>query len=305
MARNWKKLFSNCYRNDARLKGRFPGLIMKKIIFFVMLCCAYTAKGQELYVYSEPASNMPTGSLSAKFSASYVGRQPQSGNRFMQRYTPELMVGINKNWMVHVGTTFADMHTQNFRWESVYMYAKYRFLSKDELHSHFRMAVFADAAYSRSPFHYDEISLQGDKSGVQLGVIATQLWNKFALSATASHLQALDESRNDKVEYIPSRIYKAMNYSLSGGYLLLPFQYTDYKQTNLNLYTEFLAQQSLDRKAWYVDMAPAIQLIFNSNAKLNLGYRFQLKGDMQRMTSNSWLISFERTFLNALPRKKK
>ena len=66
-------------------------------------------------------------------------------NRFIQRYTPEIMFGINKNWMVHLAGTFADMHTNKFRWESVYLYGKYRFLSNDELHSHFRMAVFADA----------------------------------------------------------------------------------------------------------------------------------------------------------------
>lgn len=206
--------------------------------------------------------------------------------------------------MVHVGGTFADMHTRNFRWESVYVYGKYRFLSNDELHSHFRMAAFADASYTRSPFHFEEISLQGDKSGVQLGLIATQLWNKLALSGTVSHTQVLDKSRNDKVLYTPSRIYQSMNYSFSAGYLVLPFEYTDYKQTNLNIYTEVLAQQSLDRKAYYVDLAPAVQLIFNSNAKLNLGYRFELKGDMLRMTESSWLISFERTFLNALKKKK-
>ena len=207
--------------------------------------------------------------------------------------------------MLHVGGTFADMHTKNFRWESVYLYGKYRFFSSDDLHSHFRMAAFADVAYNRSPFHHDEVSLQGDNSGVQLGLIATQLWGKFALSGTASHTQVLDKERNDKsVVYVPSRIYQTMNYSLSAGYLVLPFQYTDYKQTNLNIYTEVLAQQSLDRKAYYVDMAPAIQFIFNSNAKLNLGYRFQLNGDMHRMARNSWLIAFERTFLNALRKKK-
>jgi hypothetical protein len=208
--------------------------------------------------------------------------------------------------MVHVGGTFADMHTKNFRWESVYLYSKYRFLSNDDLHSHFRMAAFADLAYTRSPFHYDEINLQGDKSGVQLGLIATQLWNKLAVSGTLSHTQVLDKSRNSKTNiYIPSRIYQAMNYSLSAGYLVLPFEYTDYRQTNLNIYTEVLAQQSLDRKAYFVDMAPAVQLIFNSNAKLNLGYRFQLNGDMLRMSKSSWLISFERTFLGALKKQKK
>ena len=277
---------------------------MKKSIFLCIIFCSLAAKGQELYVYTEPASNMPAHSLSTKLSANYIGKLQGNQNRFMQRYTPELMFGISKRWMIHVGGTFADMHTTNFRWESVYLYGKYRFISKDDLHSHFRMAAFADASYSRSPFHYDEVSLQGDKSGVQAGIIATQLWNKLAVSATVSHVQALDESRNDKVQYNPSRIYQVMNYSLSAGYLLLPFEYVDYKQTNLNLYAEVLSQQSLDRKAYYLDLAPAIQLIFNSNAKLNIGYRFELNGDMQRMTSSSWLISFERTFLNALKWKK-
>ena len=276
---------------------------MKKIIILFMFFCAVAARGQELYIYSEPASNIPARSVSAKLSANYITKQVPD-NRFMQRYTPEIMFGLNKNWMLRVGGSFADMRTKNFRWESVNVYGKYRFLSKDELHSHFRMAAFADASYTRSPFHFDEVSLQGDKSGIQFGLIATQLWNKLALSGTVSHTQVLDDSRNNKVLYIPSRIYQVMNYSLSAGYLVLPFQYTDYKQTNLNVYTEVLAQQSLDRKAYYVDLAPAVQLIFNSNAKLNLGYRFQLNGDMQRMARNSWLISFERTLLNALKKKK-
>jgi hypothetical protein len=277
---------------------------MKKNILWILVFCTYVAGGQELYVYTEPASNMPARSISAKLSSNFITRQ-SPGNRFMQRYMPEIMFGINKNWMVHLGGTFADMHTRNFRWESVYLYGKYRFLSKDELHSHFRMAAFADMAYTRSPFHYDEVSLQGDKSGIQLGLIATQLWNKLAMSATVSHTQVLDESRNSKTDiYIPSRIYQVMNYSLSAGYLVLPFEYTDYKQTNVNIYTEVLAQQALDRKTWFVDLAPAVQLIFNSNTKINIGYRVQLNGDMQRMTKNSWLIAFERTFLNALRKKK-
>jgi len=276
---------------------------MKYFLLIITFLCYLNSSTQELYVYSEPASNMPAHSISAKLSSNLIARQDPY-NRFMQRYTPEIMFGINKNWMVHAGATFANMHTDNFRWESVYLYGKYRFLSSDDLHSHFRMAVFGEAAYSRSPFHFDELSFQGDKSGEQVGVIATQLWHKLAVSATVSHLQSLDGSRNDKTLYVPSRIYQAMNYSLSAGYLLLPFEYTDYRQTNLNLYAEFLAQQSLDRKAYYVDFAPAVQLIFNSTTKLNLGYRFQLGGDMQRMTKNSWLISVERAFLNALKKRR-
>lgn len=277
---------------------------MRFLILLTILLGGTSLQAQELYVFTEPASNMPAHSISAKLSAVYMPPQPWN-DRSMQRYTPELMLGINKKLMLHTGLTFSNVHTTNFRWESAYLYGKYRFISKDELHSHFRMAVFGEAAYSRSPFHNEEVSLQGDKSGLQVGLIATQLWNKFALSGTASHTQVLHESRNSKVQYIPSRIYQAMNYSLSAGYLLLPFNYTDYKQTNLNLYTEVLAQQTLDRSRYYVDVAPAVQLIFNSNAKLNLGYRFQVGGNMVRMSESSWLISFERTFLNALKKQKK
>ena len=84
----------------------------------------------------------------------------------------------------------------------------------------------------------------------------------------------------------------------------MPKEYTDYKQTNLNLYLEFLAQQSLDRSAYFIDMAPALQLIFNSNTKLNVGYRFELSGTMQRMAKNLWLVSVERTFLNVLRKRQ-
>jgi hypothetical protein len=96
-----------------------------------------------------------------------------------------------------------------------------------------------------------------------------------------------------------------MNYSLSAGYLLFPKEYTDYKQMNLNLYAEILAQQTLDQKKHYIDIAPALQFIFNSNFKVNIGYRFQVTGNMERMATNSWQISLERTFLNALKKGTK
>jgi hypothetical protein len=195
------------------------------------------------------------------------------------------------------------MHTTAFRYESFSLYAKYRFLSHDEIHKHFRMAVFVDGSATRAPFHYDEITLMGDKNGVELGLIATQLWNKLALSGTISHTQVLDQSRKNDVIYVPTRAYQSMNYSLSAGYLLFPKEYTNYKQLNINLYTELLAEQTLDIKKHCVDLAPALQFIFNSNAKLNIGYRFQVSGNMSRMSNNSWLVSFERTFLNALKKK--
>jgi hypothetical protein len=277
---------------------------MRKYFPMALLLLALNAGAQELYVYSEPASNMPAHSISAKLTGHFVGSDNVYG-RFSQRYMPEIMFGFSKKLMVHVSATFADMHTDDFNFESVSLYAKYRFLSRDEIHQHFRMAVFADASYTRVPFHYDEITLMGDKSGVEAGIIATQLWHRFALSGTLSHTQVLDKSRNSKTIYVPERNYQSINYTVSGGYLLLPKEYTDYKQLNVNLYTEFIGQQTLDRRTWFIDMAPALQLIFNSNTKLNLGYRFQLDGNMDRMANQSYLVSLERTFLNALKKRKK
>jgi hypothetical protein len=276
---------------------------MKKLFIICLVFSAIGSQAQELYVFTEPASNMPAHSLSFKLTDHFVTND-RIYTSFRQRIMPQLMFGFSKKFMFHVGATFSNMHTRKFYYESVNMYAKYRFLSKDDIHQHFRMAVFLDGSITNAPFHYDEISLMGDKSGVELGVIATELRNKLALSATISHTQVFDKSRNDKVIYVPERLYQSINYSLSAGYLLFPREYTNYKQTNLNIYAELLGEQSLDAGKYCLDLAPAIQLIFNSNSKLNIGYRFQVAGNMTRMSNVNWLVSFERTFLNALKKKK-
>jgi hypothetical protein len=271
---------------------------MKKYCtLIVLLLIIARLQAQELYVFSEPASNMPARSLSAKLT-SYYNVDKLRDDRITQRYIPELMWGVSKKLMLHLGTSLADMHTRNFRWEAWYLYGKYRFLSLDDVHKHFRAAIFVKGAHSRNPFHYDEVSLI-DKSGITGGLIATGLVNKTAVSLTVSNTQILGKERSSKVLYIPPRIFQAMNYSLSTGYLLLPREYINFKQTNVNLYAELLAQQTIGRKTHYVDLAPAVQFIFNSVSKLNIGYRFQVSGNMERMAKQSLLVSYEYTFLNA------
>jgi hypothetical protein len=272
---------------------------MKIFLAAFFLSIVMQSNCQELYVFTEPASNMPAHSISLKLADHFVSND-KIYNRFSQRVMPQLMFGISKKFMFHLGASFANMHTAAFKYESVNFYAKYRFLSIDDVHRHFRMAAFVDASKTKAPFHYDEITLMGDKTGVEAGLIATQLLNKLAVSGSISHIQVLDKSRNNDIIYVPARMYQSINYSLSAGYLLLPKEYKNYKQLNVNLYSELLAEQSLDFKKHSIDLAPAIQFIFNSNAKLNMGYRFQLNGNMQRMATNSWLVAFERTFLNAL-----
>jgi len=275
---------------------------MKFFLLLILFVTAAISNAQELYPYTEPASNMPARSMSVKLSGMFG--KGVHGNRLEQRYSPEVMFGISKKWMLHAGFTFSNMYERFYYYESARIYAKYRFLSMDEVHKHFRMAAFATAAYSRNRLQHNELNLMGDHSGVQVGVIATQLWNKLAVSGTASLVEVFDKKRNDKT--VPQQYaFESLNYSLSAGFLVLPVDYKDYKQTNLNIYAELLGGRNLDWKyeKYYLDLAPAIQLIFNSTSKLNVGYRFQLKSDIYRNMKNSWMVSYEHIFLNALKKK--
>lgn len=275
---------------------------MRIIIVFLLLCISEWLHSQELYVFKESASNLPAKSISLKLTDHYTAENKLyggAGHRFM----PQVSVGFSKKLMLRVATSFSNMHTLAFKYESVSIYAKYRFLSHDDIHKHFRMAFYAEAAKTNAAFHYNEISLMGDKSGVGIGFIATQLWNKFAITATVGNTQVFDRSRGNAVIYIPARTYSSLDYAVSAGYLVLPRAYTSYKQVNLNLYLELIGQQSLDQAYHFTDIAPALQLIFNSNTKLNFGYRSQLGGNHPRMNTRSWLFSIERTLLNAFKKK--
>ena len=166
---------------------------MRKFLPVIIMMIAVKGTSQELYPFTEPASNMPAKSISLKLS-SMLGKGPHS-ERIMQRYMPEIMLGLNKNWMLHGSITFSDMHESYVYFESAKLYAKYRFYSNDEVHKHFRMAAFGSAIYSRNQLNYNEINMYGDQTAAQVGVIATQLWNKLAISGTVSLIEVFDKER--------------------------------------------------------------------------------------------------------------
>ena len=49
---------------------------MKLTSILFLVFCSYIAKGQELYVYTEPASNMPARSYECKDSALIIWEAP-------------------------------------------------------------------------------------------------------------------------------------------------------------------------------------------------------------------------------------
>ena len=265
---------------------------MRIVLTCLLALFTFAGGAQELYIYSEPASNMPAHTIGVKGTTMF--------DKDNIRIMPEVMFGFNKNFMLHVAAPFSNMYTGKTRWEAAYVYGKYRFLSKDEVHRHFRMAAFGELGYTRNPYLYDEISLQGERSGAQFGLIATQLVNKFAASATVSYTGTFKASEADPLINTPGITRNALNFTLSSGLLVLPREYTSYNQTNFNIYLELLGQRSFERDRYYLDLAPAAQFIFNSNTKLNLGYRFQLTGNMFRPMERSFLVGIEHTFFNAL-----
>jgi len=284
---------------------------MKKcIILLAFVSINLAVQAQELYVNTEPASNMPTNSMGFRFTNKFFNMKFE-GNTGM-RFEPEVMFGISKKLMVHGVGYFSNNMQEDIRFEGGSFYAKYRFLSNDDLHSHFRMAAYAKGSLIDNPYYpvlnaghdhsgrnyeNEELDLEGMTSGAGAGIIATQLIHKLALSGTVGYNRFMKNLKNE----LPANISRSMvNYSLSAGYLLLPVKYKSYEQTNLNLYVEFLGKSNIDqyRAGYYVDVAPAIQFIFNSTTRLDFSYRTQLFGDMARNMDKSFLVRVEHNIFN-------
>lgn len=259
----------------------------------LLLCVSLQLKAQELYVFTEPASNMAAKSIGIR-----VTNEGIFNNGAMNRTVPEVMVGFNKNLMAHAQGFFSDMDGK-YRLEGGSVYAKYRFLSLDGIQQHLRAAAFGRLSTSKRPTYTEDINLEGDNSGVQGGLIFTQLLHKLALSATLSYTKAFEqESRQIAGMPAPDQL---LGYSLSSGYLLLPFVYKNYNQPNFNLYFEMLGKTNPVNGKSYLDLAPAVQVIINSRTRIDLGYRFQVAGDMPgRYNKNMYLARAEFNFFNVL-----
>ncbi len=257
-------------------------------------------KAQELYVYTEPASNMPTKSigirLNKQYMPSYTDTKTNVSNGNMYRINPEIMLGINKYIMLHANVYASNMHQNNFNLEGGGFYLKYRFISIDNRQTHFRIAAFAKASLINNKIQYNEINLSGDNSGIGSGIIATQLLHKLALSFTGGYIKSINNLYD---ELNTNQATQSYNYSLSSGYLLFPLQYKNYKQTNVNFYAEFLGKYNPSSKEDFVDIATAVQFIFISKMRLDIGYRRQITGNMLRINKQEFLVRFEYNIFNA------
>lgn len=260
---------------------------------FLIWCClasTLTAFAQELFVNTEPASNMARNSLGIRLE-----NQGYFNPGFKNRSTLEMMYGASKNLMLHASGYISNFYQQKQHLDGFSAYAKYRFLSIDSVQKHFRGAAFIKASNINNPIINQEINLEGDNSGLQGGLVFTQLLRKLALSGSVSYLRGLDNQHNT----IPAGFAKdAVAYSLSSGYLLFPKNYSNYNQTNVNLYVELLGKANPSYGQSYLDAAPAVQFIFNSVFRVDLSYRTPLYNSMTRNSQNMYLVRLEYNLFN-------
>ncbi len=267
---------------------------MKKNLLFVFLLIYITGFSQELFVFTEPASNMPAKSFGIRDMNAFMY---EKDGKLNYHNMPELMWGINKKWMVHAQGFISNRQDGGFETEGGSLYAKYRFFSQDDVQSHFRMALYGRYSLNRADIHQQEIETMGHNSGYEAGFIATQLLHKVAISSSISYERALDNKPNYTFPLTESN--SAMNYTFSIGKLMYPKKYTNYNQTNINFMIELLGQRLNGNQKSYLDIGPSLQFIINSQARIDIGYRQQLYSTMERTAPNGMIFKLEYLFFNA------
>ena len=265
---------------------------MRKIIVLLFLVLfSHVSKGQELFVVTDPASNVPAGSVSIRLGQLLFKEKFEEGYNY--HLMPEVTWGMNKNLMFRASAFVSNRNTELVT-EGASFYSKFRFYSTDDLNSHFRLAAFGRYSFNNSDIHQEQIEIMGHNSGFETGLIATKLIKKVAISSSVSFERAYDNKPN--YVYPTTQGNSATNYTLSFGKLMYPKKYTNYKQTNINLMIEFVGQTINENGKSYLDVVPAIQFIINSQARVDLAYRQELVNSMLRTAPNGAYLNLEYTF---------
>ena len=292
-------------------------------IFLIFL--SLSSGAQELYNITLPASTLPKGLLGVRlFNESY------SESGLIRKITVlKVMYGITPKLSVTLAGVASDYHSRYLPVDFILhdhsggnappsanapeatpnpyifggadLYAQYRFLSSDGQNSHFRMAAYGEGSYIRIASHLGEPELLTHNSGFGAGLITTYLKSHFAATITLGYVIPTEYKGDAFDKYggaYPTTIKygNAFNYDLALGYLLFPRHYKSYKQSNINLYLEFLGRSygaahvtqqdgvvtyhipdnAFLKAGNYVDINPGIQWIIKSSLRVDFSVGFPL-----------------------------
>jgi hypothetical protein len=266
---------------------------MKKLLLLSTVFFFQKGISQELFLVTDPASNVPANSLSVNVQQSLFKEKFETGYNY--HLMPEATYGFNKNLMFRA-TAFVSNRNTSLITEGGSFYTKYRFFSSDDINSHFRLAAFGRYSFNNADIHQEQIEIMGHNTGFETGLVATKLIKKLAISTSISFEKAFDNKPNYP---FPNNLGdNATNYTLSFGKLMYPKKYTNFKQTNINLMLEFVGQTINENGISYLDVVPVIQFIFNSQARLDLAYRHELMSSMLRSAPNGVYLNLYYTFFD-------
>jgi len=260
-----------------------------------------TSLAQELFINTEPASNMPTHSYGFVIGSESFGESGSLRTRndleFMYEETGDLMTHV----MLHASNYYGNYGYNNFG-----VYAKYRLYTDDGFKQHFRIAAYALGAFGFQRNTFADLMLDGGNSGLDAGFIFTLLENRFALSSTLGAIIFVPNvNAAQGVVFQQARNYE---YSLSAGYLIYPAHYESYSDLNVNLYAELLGKYVTYNKVesgiaapehgTILDLAVGPQVIINSIMRIDLAVRTRIISGVESFPKPSVLLRYEQMFFH-------
>ena len=267
---------------------------------FLLLLLSLSSYSQELYINTEPASLIPKGTKVVRLHhhSILLNEDSEPGSQSSARILiPQISYGISKNIMVSAAFQISNNPfdvSPNSGFNGFKLYSKQRILSTDKQKYHTRLSSFikyANHGKWNSPnykFMKNNYDLDFQDSGLELGLIVTQLIKKLAVSVT-SGFGVISNKTSDGT--FDDKNFNSWHNSISAGYLLFPRKYKSYKQTNFNIYLEYLTSSILSSQypsrysKFMSTLAPGVQFIIMSRSRLDFGYKIR-KGEM----ANEFLV---------------
>ena len=250
------------------------------------------SSAQELYINTEPASLIPKGTKVVRLNHHSIflnGTNIMGGIGNAIIMSPSISYGLSKKIMVSGSFQFSNKPYEqdmmpNFGFSGFKLYSKQRILTTDKQKYHTRLSSFIKYSYHDNKFMKDNLDIELQDTGFEFGIIGTQLINKLAISVTSAvtRISNIDEkyTSGSTVKWQKINLNTIQN-SISAGYLLFPRKYKSYKQTNFNLYLEYLTNTILTRNfpdryhKFSSTLAPGIQFIIMSRSRLDFSYKIR------------------------------
>ena len=316
---------------------------MRNFLGFLGIMLCTLSYSQELYPHNEPASSVPKKVIGLRIFdetyREYGTQRNMTAARILYGLTSKISVSASATISNHHATTLpsnlvSHTHVGNqtlyqtgtiqrglnypYRFNGFYFYAKYRFLTRDGQNKHFRMAAYGELSTVNAAHDETEPNLLDDTKGYGGGFIATYLKNHFSVTLSSGAIipGKYEETVSDfsgGEQHTVIEYGKALKYNLSLGYLVYPKTYSNYNQTNINVYLELMGksyesarvsqddvaitpQTDLLLKGNYLEAHPGLQFVIKSNLRIDFALGFPLINKSYARFYPLYMLGIQRYF---------